>query len=103
MQMKSRSIWFVSILAGLLFSHALIAETSLRAQNLQKVTPAYLSDVVVEDKGEGVRITGTAASMQDVSRYMRFLDDSLGAPSLVSMQRKGDRSEFILEIRKFSK
>ena len=91
------------VLTCLLISPQLFSEPSLRALNLEKATPDYVSNLLVEDQGEGVRITGSTANMQDVSKYMRFLDDSVGSPNLVSMQKKDSRSEFIMEIKKLKK
>jgi hypothetical protein len=97
--------WILNLitLSCLVISPQLFSEPSLRALTLEKATPDYVSNLLIEDQGEGVRITGSTANMQDVSRYMRFLENSVGPPNLVSMQRKDNRSDFILEIKKFKK
>ena len=80
---------------------AVAADQSLRAQNIQNVTPDYIDNVSVVDDGEGVRIDGQTANNQNLSRYMRFLEEYVGSPVLLSMKRVNNISVFILRIKKF--
>lgn len=88
--------------ALLLFTgSAVAADLSLRAQNIQNVTPDYINNVTVVDEEKGVRIEGQTANNKNLSRYMRFLEEYIGSPALLSMKRENNMSIFILQIKKF--
>ena len=88
-------------MGGISSSACTEAEKSLKAQNIEVVTPEYIDNVSVSDKEEGVRIEGNTNGMQNVSRYLRFLQDAVGDPNLVHMKKEGDTQYFIIEVKKF--
>ncbi len=97
--MKNSKILSLTTCLLLFISNSISAEQSLKAQDIKKSMPDYISQGTVEDKGEGVRITGQTASNQNISKYMRSLDTNVGNPSLISITRENNISVFILEIK----
>ncbi len=96
---KILSLTTLSTCLLLFISNSISAEQSLKAQDIEKLMPDYISQGTVEDKGKGVRITGQTASNQNISKYMRSLDTKVGHPSLISITRENNISVFILEIK----
>lgn len=97
--LKLELIFLFTVLQG--FTGPVAADQSLRAQNIQNLTPDYINHVSVVDEGKGVKIEGQTANNKNLSRYMRFLEDYIGSPSLLSLKREDNISSFILQIKKF--
>ena len=97
----NRDCYITVLLLFILASVQAQEEKSLKAQNIEIVSPEYIDNVSVVDKDDGVQIEGETAGMQNVSRYLRFLQDAVGDPNLVQMTREGDVQHFIIEIKKF--
>ncbi len=102
-------IFSKKIVLSLLFVFSLIltinvsAELSLKAENISNVSPKYITDLVVEDEGEGVRISGKTANNKNVTKYLQFLNESVGFPSLENVRLEDKKSVFVILIKKFKK
>ena len=84
------------------FVHADEAALSLQtvAESIRESDVNNIVITSIEQEGQGLVIYGEAKSNNDISGYMRFLDEKYGFPSLESIKREQNNSVFVLKIKK---
>jgi hypothetical protein len=75
------------------------SELSEAAKFVEGNLPNYVFDVAVVDDGGAIKIIGKARDSSAVSKYLRYLDEHVGAPSLISMTRDGTTSVFEMRVQ----
>ena len=62
-----------------------------------KIDGLQVNDIEME--GDMITISGTARDNQLISKYLRELDKSAGAPNLEFIKREGNASQFAISIK----
>lgn len=94
----------VGLLCGWIFlqTMSLADEKSAEANRVEALTPDYVHDLVVDNQGRALQISGQVDDNVQLSQYINLLNEQIGFASLESLRRDGSTSRFVLLIKLFA-